>query len=226
MPSWWLFQYSLWKGGSVPSCWVTWYCSGDSRFLSSASLGLTKVFFMASPDCVEVVGSSARGGAARPTSRAPITEASRSSPKRNRIVVIASGRRTDPPVDWMSGSTKDTAGDGGCKPPPPSRRGGGDAAGAVGVVGRHDLGLLGSGDDGAAARVLVAVTHAGAADDPAEPREGAGAEEVAQVQGRRELPARGDRDRGTRVVEGRTRGVRREHRHRVALREAGRAAAD
>ena len=27
-PAWWLSQYSLRNGASVPSCWVTWYCCG------------------------------------------------------------------------------------------------------------------------------------------------------------------------------------------------------
>src|SRR5580704_14522924 len=30
MPASWLFQYSLRNGGSVPSCWVTLYCNGES----------------------------------------------------------------------------------------------------------------------------------------------------------------------------------------------------
>src|SRR5437660_992020 len=40
MPSRWLSQYSLWNGGSVASCWVTWYCTWVSDRRSSASLGL------------------------------------------------------------------------------------------------------------------------------------------------------------------------------------------
>src|ERR1051325_8428166 len=40
MPGWWLFQYSLRNGGSVPSCCDTSYWSSLSCFLSSASDGL------------------------------------------------------------------------------------------------------------------------------------------------------------------------------------------
>src|SRR5512147_234475 len=32
MPSRWLFQYSLWKGGSVADSCVTRYCTGESSF--------------------------------------------------------------------------------------------------------------------------------------------------------------------------------------------------
>src|SRR6185503_20255425 len=43
MPGSWLSQYALLNGRSVPSCWVTWYCSGLSFCLSSDSLGFLKV---------------------------------------------------------------------------------------------------------------------------------------------------------------------------------------
>src|SRR5262245_3459374 len=85
MPSSWLFQYALRKGGSVASCWVTSYCSGLSRCLRSSSLGLTNVFFIASPGWVGA-GSAARGGPGNAVTRAtPIAEASRSRPRRNRM---------------------------------------------------------------------------------------------------------------------------------------------
>ena len=35
------FGYSFRNGGSVPSCWVTWYCIGESRWRSSSSLGFS-----------------------------------------------------------------------------------------------------------------------------------------------------------------------------------------
>src|SRR5438552_3457014 len=43
MPGRWLSQYSLWNGGSVPSCWVTSYCRAASVRRRSASLGFWKV---------------------------------------------------------------------------------------------------------------------------------------------------------------------------------------
>src|SRR3954467_11107194 len=43
MPGSWASQYGLRKGGSVPSCCVTRYCSGVSLFCSSASEGFLKV---------------------------------------------------------------------------------------------------------------------------------------------------------------------------------------
>src|ERR1017187_9770758 len=50
MPSRWLFQYSLWKGGSVPDSCVTRYCIGESSF-KRALLSQFAVFAGAASAC-------------------------------------------------------------------------------------------------------------------------------------------------------------------------------
>src|SRR5713226_3229180 len=62
MPAFLLSEYSFLKAGSVPSFWVTRYCIGVSRFLSSSSEGLTKVFMLP---------PSQRGGAGDPACASP-----------------------------------------------------------------------------------------------------------------------------------------------------------
>src|SRR5712692_5987295 len=64
MPAFLLSEYSSLKAGSVPSFWVTRYCIGVSRFLSSSSEGLTKIFMLP---------PSQRGGAGDPACASPRT---------------------------------------------------------------------------------------------------------------------------------------------------------
>src|ERR1051326_420722 len=70
MPGRGLSQNSLRKGGSVPSCCVTSYCSRVSRRFNSVSLGFVWSFIARSPTAL---GGSARGEAPRYRTARPAT---------------------------------------------------------------------------------------------------------------------------------------------------------
>src|SRR5437899_4697798 len=85
MPGFLLSQYSFLKAGSVPSCWVTRYCVGVSRFLSSSSGGFTNVL-MVPPAGGGALGAPAAASSPVRPAESPLAPPAHAARRRSAIV--------------------------------------------------------------------------------------------------------------------------------------------